>query len=133
MNKKLFYILSFTWGLPMTIIGGVVAIVLRVLKCKPIMWKWCLCFRIGSGWGGINLGPVIVVSKTTADSTLDHELGHGIQNCYFGFLMPFVVGIPSLLRATRRTILASKGVKLEPYDAVWYEDQATRLGAKYSK
>ena len=52
-NKLLFYVLSFTWGLPMTLVGMVAAAVMLLLFRKPELCGYCIRFRIGNGWGGV--------------------------------------------------------------------------------
>lgn len=134
-NKFLFYFLSFTWGLPMTLIGCVAAVVLLVAGHKPHQYGYCCCFEVGNGWGGLSLGPIIIVSKSHSDHTKAHEHGHSIQSCWLGFLMPFIVGIPSVIRYWYREWLAyhnwEKYSKLPEYDAVWYEGSASSLGHRF--
>lgn len=134
-NKFLFYFLSFTWGLPMTLIGCVAAVVLLIAGHRPYKYGYCYCFEAGKSWGGLNLGPIIIVSKNSSDHTKMHESGHSIQNCWFGFLMPFVVGAPSVIRYWYRELLVRSGRKkyseLAAYDSVWFEGTASTLGHKF--
>ena len=134
-NKYLFYLLSFTWGLPMTLIGCIAAVFLLIVGHRPYKYGYCCCFEVGNGWGGVNLGIVIIVSKTALEHTKAHEHGHAIQNCWFGFLMPFVVGIPSVIRYWYREWVVRSGRKkyseLPKYDAAWYEGSASKLGHKF--
>ncbi len=131
LKKALFYILSFTWGLPCTAAGLIVAAALRISDRRPQRWGWCLSFETGaSPWGGASLG-IIMLTCPGADAGLKaHEHGHALQNCVFGPLMPFLVSIPSLVRYWSRTVAENRGLtpKTE-YDGVWFESQATRLGA----
>ena len=134
-NKYLFYLLSFTWGLPMTLIGCVAAIFLLAVGYKPYKYGYCYCFEVGEGWGGVNLGVIFIVSKDSSEHTKAHEHGHGIQNCWFGFLMPFIVGIPSVIRYWYMEWLVNSGRKkyseLPEYDSVWYEGSASELGHQF--
>ena len=63
----------------------------------------------------------------------DHEFGHSIQNCRFGPLMPFLVSIPSSTRYRWRLFRERvlKKPSATPYDSVWFEAQATRLGTEF--
>ena len=132
MKKSLFYVLSFTWGIVLTLIGLIVAGVLLCMGKKPKKWGWCYYFEIGEGWGGLELGIIFLTSKNPSTHTKCHEFGHAIQNCYFGILMPFLVCIPSAIRYWYRRIRRSKGLKNKTaYDEIWFEGQATRLGYKY--
>lgn len=133
-NKSVFYFLSFTWGLPMTLIGCVVAAILLAMGHKPKKWGYCYYFEVGSGWGGVNLGPIFVTSKNPTNNTKSHEVGHGIQNCWFGPLMPFVISIPSAMRYWYRAIKARVGTPIKTsYYSVWFESQASTLGKEFIK
>lgn len=132
MNKKVYYLLNLTWGLPMTLIGGIVAVVLFAIGKKPRKRNGCLYFEIGERWGGVNLGLVILTAKDPSESVINHELGHSIQNAFLGVLMPFIVGIPSALRYWYRKIRSRMGLKNKSYDAIWFERQATELGNSYA-
>jgi hypothetical protein len=68
-SKSLFYFLSFTWGLPMTLIGYIVATVLRAIGYKPKKWGYCYYFEIGKYWGGVNFGPIFLTSKNSSTHT----------------------------------------------------------------
>lgn len=133
MNKVSFYILSWTWGLPLTLIGWMVAGVLRVLGYKPKKWGGSTYFVVGKNWGGLSVGTTIVVSeRSNTTYILNHEFGHSIQNCYFGFLCPFIVSIPSFVRACWREFVVLAKLKsyaeLPDYYSIWFERTASELG-----
>lgn len=133
-SKFLFYLLSFTWGLPMTLIGCVVSLIMLATGHKPRKWGYCYYFEVGTGWGGVNFGPIFLTSKNVSNSTKSHEHGHGIQNCYFGPFM-LVIGLLSVSRYWYREWLVSSGRKeyyeLPDYDAAWYEGDATKRGTEF--
>lgn len=135
MNRFTFYLLSFTWGLPLTIVGCVVALFLMMTGHKPKRWGYCWYFEIGENWGGLELGVVFLTQKHPTKHLKDHELGHGIQNCYYGFFMPFIVCIPSAMRYWYREYITriKPEIILPPYDSIWFEGQATRLGKGVDK
>ena len=54
--------------------------------------------RIGKSWGGLDLGCFFLCSENSDEHTVAHECGHGLQNCLWGPLLPFVVCIPSATR-----------------------------------
>lgn len=126
MKKTTFYILSFTWGLPLTLVGLLVAAVLRIAGKRPKRWGYCYYFEVGKGWGGLELGLIFLTDSTPFEHTKCHEHGHAIQNCFFGPFMPFIVSIPSAIRYWWRHFTKAT----TPYDAIWFEGQATRLGKK---
>lgn len=135
LSKILFWVLSLTWGLPMTLIGLITTIVLICCGYKPKrnMYGWYT--EVGEDWGGADLGPFCVVNKYPSRHILNHEFGHAIQNCYLGPLFPFMVAIPSAIRYWYRELIVRFGKKkyyeLPPYDSIWFEGLATGIGDKY--
>lgn len=136
MKRAISYIgywwVNLTWGCIMTAIGLCAAVGLLVTGHKPHRVGPNILFYAGRAWGGVSLGPVIIVCNHAGRHTILHECGHGIQNCLWGVLMPFVIAIPSAIRYWyRRYLTEKKGVKpwlLPEYDSVWFEGQATRWG-----
>lgn len=128
LPKFWYYVILFTWGLPLTLIGAVVFLALMAFGYKPLpnMYGWYIV--IGKGWGGFNMGPFSLVSEGVSLHTLQHEFGHSIQTCIFGpLIFPFVV-IPSVCRYWYRTI---KKVYEPAYDYAWFEGLATLFGERY--
>lgn len=106
MKKKILYvgywILQCTWGIIMTLIGAVAALILLMTGHKPQTMGPNVYFKVGSHWGGINLGPFFFCCEDADDQVLYHEAGHGLQNLVWGPLFPFVIGLPSLVRSWLR-------------------------------
>lgn len=133
MNKKTFYILSITWGLPLTLIGLIVAAVLICIGYKPKKWGCCYYFEVGENWGGLELGIIFLTNKNPTKHIRNHEHGHAIQNCYLGVFMPFVICIPSAIRYWYRTFRTMAGLENKTkYDDIWFERTATELGKIYA-
>lgn len=135
IDKKRFYLFSLTWGLPMSLAGAVVACAMLLTGHRMHRFGPCFYFERGKDWGGMTWGFVIVVCNGTGPGLLAHELGHAMQNCRFGPFMPFLVGIPSSLRFRARrlwTRITGREPK-KPYDAAWFEGQATAVGNEYMK
>lgn len=133
LNDREFYLRSFTWGLPVNVGGAVAAAALLATGHKPDHFGRCLHFSIGKGWGGGSLGVFIFTCKNPSKHLLEHEHGHSIQNCYYGPLMPFMVNLPSSTRYWYRRVLQKvrPDKKLPPYDSIWFEAEASRLGHEY--
>lgn len=129
MNRKLFYILNLTWGLPMTLVGGIACLVLVGCGKLPTNHGGCLCFTVGKNWGGVSFGLVMIVDEQATEDTKNHELGHALQNAVYGVLMPFIVSIPSAVRYWYRR--GKDPATLPHYDSVWFEGQASEWGSKY--
>lgn len=131
-NKNLFYLLSFTWGLPVTLVGCIVAVFLLLTGHKPQKYGYCWYFEVGNKWGGVNFGPIVLTSQNPSNHTKAHEHGHGIQNCFYGPFM-ILIGILSASRYWYRELkYHRKGLKPPTaYDSMWYESQATKIGTEF--
>lgn len=124
-NKFLFYFLSWTWGLPMTLIGAIVALILIVAGHKPKRWGGCIYFNVGEFcWGGLELGMFFLTDRRDNVHTKNHEFGHAINNTWFGPLTPFLICIPSAIRYWYRKIYDNNN----PYDSIWFEWLASTTG-----
>ncbi len=132
MNKPIFYLLSFTWGLPTTLAGCIAAAGLRLTGHRSKPWGYCRYFEYGGDrWGGMSLGIFFFKDRSDSTHIKNHEHGHAVQNCYFGPLMPFLVAVPSFTRYHYREYCARHHRPPKTsYDAVWFEAQATRMGTK---
>ena len=134
LKRILFYIISFTWGGIMTTIGLVVLLVTLPFG-KFGIYHGRIYKRIGKNWGGVELGCFFLCDNSADEYILAHESGHGLQNCLWGPLMPFVICIPSAIRYWYREYLwcfnRTKYALLPDYDAIWFEGQATKWGKKY--
>lgn len=98
INKPLYYLLNCTWGIVMTLIGAVVAVVLILTGHKPKRHAGSIYFNVGKSWGGAELGLFFLTDENDLESVKNHEFGHSLQNCLWGPLLPFVVCLPSAAR-----------------------------------
>ena len=135
----LFWFLSLTWGLLMTVIGLLVtAFCIIFLKGKVHKNGFSYIVEIGDNWGGLNLGAVSLCGGYTTicpdeewfQHTRRHEFGHGLQNCVLGPLFPFLVAIPSAIRYHYQNHRSKKGLPNKEYDAIWFEGTATKFGTR---
>lgn len=123
MTALRFYALSFTWGLPMSLIGCIVCLALMCAGFKPKRYGHCICIEIGKGWGGVNLGWLLLSEKGGGASVKNHELGHAYQNaCLLGWVMP----IFSIISAIRYWY--DRLFKRIDYYAWWFEADASEIG-----
>ena len=120
-----FWALSCTWGIIMTLLGAIGALVFLAMGHRPVRVGYSYMFAFGSGWGSATFGPFIFASEGNAASRdiRLHEAGHSIQNCIWGVLFPFVVAIPSLISVAVSTESAHR--------ERWFERQATDFGYRY--
>ena len=136
LSYFIFYLIQFTWGILHNIIGIVLAIWMLITGHKPHLCGPYIYFVNEKFAGCVDGGIFFVTTNQSATSTNLHEMGHGLQNLIWGPLMVFVICIPSCIRFWYRVWYYEKkypktGIALEPYDAIWFEGQATRWGAKY--
>lgn len=133
MKKFLFYFLNFTWGLPMNIIGGLVAATLLLANGHPTRHKNDVHFELGKNWGGVSLGIFFLTQTGSSEHLRDHEYGHSIQNAIYGPFMIVLVAIPSFIRYWYRELFFYRRGK-EPktsYESIWFERQATNFGRRW--
>lgn len=120
-----FWALSCTWGIIMTLLGAIGALVFLAMGHRPARVGYSYMFVIGQGWGAVSIGPFLWMSEGMAKQTEMrlHEAGHSIQNCLWGVLFPFIVMIPSLISVAVSTESAHR--------ERWFERQATDFGYRY--
>ena len=137
----IFYLLSFTWALPWTLVGLFVLLFIAVfmrdkVEIRTIAGRVAVHFKDGK-FGGASLGLVYLVGRYNSLHTNRHELGHTLQHIYWGPLFIFIIAIPSSLRCAMwkpyRDWHFKKYKEYPIYDQIWFEGQATRLGYKYFK
>ena len=133
LSCREFYIRSFTWGLPVNVGGAACALAMLATGHKPDRFGQCVHFSVGEKWGGGSLGIFLFTCKDASRRLLEHEHGHSIQNCYYGPFMPFLVNLPSSSRYWyRRAVQRIFPEKiLPPYDSIWFEAEASKLGHEY--
>ena len=136
MSSKLFWFLSWTWGFIMTFIGSLTFLVFKAFGYKPYKNQYGWVIEWGKSWGGLDIGPFTIVNKNPSQHILDHEFGHGLQNCYFGPFMP-LISIASAIRYWYREYLIRikkmQYSEIADYDDIWFEGTATYLGRHYHK
>lgn len=138
LNKKLsakeFYILSFTWGIIMTLIGLIAAAAVMITTKQRLKRnQYGFYLIVGDNNSGLSLGFITFLNKG-AESLLEHEFGHSVQNCYYGPFM-IVINLWSAARFWFREYLVrfrhKKYADLPSYDSIWFEGLATKLGNYY--
>ena len=59
-QRWVYYLLSFTWGLPMNLVGTIIAGVIRCTGRKPKKWGWNWYFELPVNFG-MELGIFSIV------------------------------------------------------------------------
>lgn len=127
-NRWLYYLLNCTWGLIMVIFGLLLSLPLWLFK-KSKKYHWVRYFVVGKSWGGLEAGLLFFTDSYEYDTILSHEYGHSFQNAILGPLMPILVSIPSAIRYWIFTIREWKNKSNPAYDSIWFEKNASELGA----
>jgi hypothetical protein len=95
--KIFYYIIQWTWGIVMNIIGLCVFLFAKIKKYETYKYRNAICIVAPKNFGGVELGMFFMRGKDN-QSVCPHEYGHGIQNLWWGPLFPFVIAIPSAFR-----------------------------------
>jgi len=136
-HRWLYYLVLFTWGLPIVLFGLLVSFGLLIAKIfnhkiKFFKFGWIYGIKIGADyWGGFSAGITFLRDQKSNDRLSMHEFGHTFQ-LILGIFALFLIYIPSIYRYWIRTIKPNK--KFKPYDSFWGEDSASVCGefaAKY--
>ena len=124
----IFYLVQWTWGILLNIVGAFVALGMLITKHKPYTVGPYVYFRTEWDFGGVEFGMFFIIGKN-CDSCACHEMGHGIQNMIFG---PFscILSIASAIRYWYRELKYYRHYLRPPtdYDDWWFEGQATKWG-----
>lgn len=131
-HRILYYILSCTWGLLLTLIGLIVTLSLSIIKLfiKSIKFEkfaWVYFIGIGVQWGGFETGLMFVRDLDSSKGLSQHEFGHTFQNTLFGPIQ-IIWSISSMIRYWYITIRCLRGHTVGEYDSYWLEDAASQCG-----
>lgn len=78
LNKTLYYILSFTWGIIVSLTGLIISGVLLICGFPHYKNAYGWGFTVGKGWGGFSAGPCCVTSEGCRPQVKSHEFGHSV-------------------------------------------------------
>ncbi|MBQ4290119.1 MAG: hypothetical protein II719_02880 [Clostridia bacterium] len=128
-KRRLFLLLSLSWGLPTTLLGAAAAGILFCAGHRPVRYGWVRAFFLpGIDWG-LELGLFFIAPESGRLRICDHEFGHALQNCVLGPFNLGVVTVPSVLRFWYRRLRERSHKPLRTaYDAAWFEGTATASG-----
>lgn len=131
----LYYLLNYTWGIIMTLIGWIVLGFVRLFLRKKVVdhgrFGPCHYAMLFNNWGGLELGTNFLLADNMGKAwtlhTKQHETGHTFQNALLGPLAIFLIFIPSAIRYWLTTF----GKIDSPYDLIWFEGSASTIGEEY--
>jgi hypothetical protein len=132
IKKTFYYSIQWTWGILMNLIGLGAFIIAKINKWPIENYRNATAIYHPTLCGGMSLGSFLIIGKGCKKRTASHEYGHSIQNMQWGPLMPFVIGIPTIVRYCYRKLKYNKKNLAPPtkYEEVWFEKQATEYGRR---
>lgn len=99
----LFYLIQWTWGLPVNIVGGTVYLICtKILKRESQKFGYAHIVYLPWNAGGLSMGMFIFVKANAANpkwtyNTRIHEYGHTWQCLLLGPLYYIVIALPSVI------------------------------------
>ncbi len=126
--RAAFYLVQFTWGLPVNLAG--LAVFLCCRRSRRERYLNSVVTWLPGSWGGLSLGIFLFIGDRESPGLRVHEYGHTIQCLFLGPLYWFAVVLPSAVwyhcfAGCRRR----RGI---PYDTLYCERWATAWGRKWS-
>ena len=101
MNKALFYLIQWTWGLSVNIVGFLIYLICKAKGRRSEKFGYSYIIYLPWKSGGLSLGLFIFIrDDDDADWTYNtriHEYGHTWQCLLLGPFYWFVIGIPSFV------------------------------------
>ena len=129
----LYRLWQWTWGLPQSLLGLILAVKYR--RCPHKEVGGALATLHDGDWGGVSLGMFIFVPKGLRPereaALLSHEYGHTFQSALLGPLYLLLVGMPSFLWANLPRNVQKRSLRHIPYEAHYPENWAEKLGHKH--
>lgn len=127
--RALFYLVQFTWGLPVNLAGLVVF--LCCLRYPSRRLQNSVVTFLPGNRGGLSLGIFIFLSAPGEDRSLwPHEYGHTVQCLFLGPLYWLAVVLPSAV--WYHGFAGYRRRRHVPYDALYCERWATAWGRRWS-
>lgn len=137
LKAFLFYLVQFTWGLPVNIAGGIAFLICTKIR-KRRYQRFGYAFIVFLPWnaGGLSLGLFIFAKenhpkKCWTYNTRIHEYGHTWQCLLLGPLYYPIIALPSLIWCTFFDKFRKK--HNISYYALYCEAWANSFGQRFSK
>lgn len=113
--------LSYAWQLPQCFVGLVVKTVAGARKAE-MHGRTVYLWKLDSA---ISLGEYVIVPENPSKQTVEHECGHQKQSMMLGWAYLVVIGLPSILWCSLKTMGLFKS---RSYYWFYTEAWADRLG-----
>ena len=132
VNRVVYWLLQWTWGLIQNLVGLVLAAGVRAGHPERRLsgFHGAVVVPWERGGGSMGLGMFIFYGhrgRPDAAEVLVHEYGHTIQSAILGPLYLFVIGLPSLLWAWLRSFRYRRAAGMANFFVffVWHTDKTT--------
>ena len=135
IDYRLFYLIQWTWGLPVNLIGALCFLFCKLRGYKSENFGYAHITYVPWNAGGISIGTFIFIradhpSKTWTYNARIHEYGHTWQCLLLGPLYLLVIGIPSSVWCNFFAGWRKKNNV--SYYVLYTENWANSWGQKYS-
>lgn len=104
LKDVLFYLIQWTWGLPVNIVGGIAYLICtKILKRRHSKFGYAYIVYLPWNAGGLSMGLFIFMKDRGEEpnpwsyNTRIHEYGHTWQCLLLGPLYYIVIAIPSVI------------------------------------
>ena len=102
MNPVLFYIIQWTWGLPVNLVGGIIYLICKAMGRKSEKFGYSWITYLPWNQGGLSMGLFIFMKADHPNAswtynTRIHEYGHTWQCLLLGVFYYPVIAIPSAI------------------------------------
>ncbi len=137
MKKFLFYLVDWTWALPINLIGFIAYIIFAVIKgCKHERFFNATVTYVPGDWGGISFGTFIFMNPDRPDDWLRdtkiHEYGHTWQALLLGPIWFLVIAIPSFIWCNFKPCINYRKNNNVSYYSLYCEAWANAWGQKFT-
>ncbi|MGN0447829.1 MAG: hypothetical protein ACI4GC_04675 [Acutalibacteraceae bacterium] len=136
LKDFLFYLIQWTWGLPVNIVGGLAFLICTKIKgYRYQKFGYAKIVYVPWNQGGLSMGLFIFMrdqhpNKKWTYNTRIHEYGHTWQCLLLGPLYYIVIALPSVIWCNCFRKYREKNNV--PYSAVYCESWANKWGVKFS-
>lgn len=136
MNRLLYIVWQYTWGLLQNLAGGTIYAFYRLRGCPHFAYQGALAVIWPVRSGSMSLGRFLFLHESYRPgdrALLAHEYGHTIQSLILGPLYLFVIGLPSLLWAGLPVFQRRRHDRHVSYYSFYPEKWANALGARFAR
>lgn len=100
MKTFLFYLIQWTWGLPVNLVGGIIFLICKAMGRRSEKFGYAWITYLPWNQGGLSMGLFIFMkdnhpNETWTYNTRIHEYGHTWQCLLLGVLYYPVIAVPS--------------------------------------